>query len=124
MPLLDTLRVFGIRILSGRSPFFPDRNHLHHILLDRGLSHKVVTLIIGLSAIGFIVLTYFALPMGTTPIILSQIGLFFFGVFFLQITGRKAKNRLRAVKEEDITFGRKIKHVVTLITTGDKTTIE
>ena len=79
MPLLDTLRVFSIRILNGKSPFFPDRNHLHHILLDRGLSHKVITMIMGLSAIAFIVLTYIALPMGTTAIILSQIGLFFFG---------------------------------------------
>jgi len=39
LPLLDTLRVFGIRILHGRSPFSPDRNHLHHLLLDKGLSH-------------------------------------------------------------------------------------
>ncbi|MFX7879123.1 undecaprenyl-phosphate alpha-N-acetylglucosaminyl 1-phosphate transferase, partial [Acinetobacter baumannii] len=30
IPMLDTLRVFGIRILHGRSPFSPDRNHLHH----------------------------------------------------------------------------------------------
>ena len=46
MPLLDTLRVFTIRILKGRSPFSPDRNHLHHILLDKGLSHKTITIII------------------------------------------------------------------------------
>jgi UDP-N-acetylmuramyl pentapeptide phosphotransferase/UDP-N-acetylglucosamine-1-phosphate transferase len=123
MPLLDTLRVFAIRILNGRSPFYPDRNHLHHILLDRGLSHKVITMIIGFSAIMFIVLTYIALPMGTTAIILSQIGLFFLGVFFLQITAKKSKSQLRAVKEEDITLGRKIKHVVTLITKGATTTI-
>ena len=124
MPLLDTLRVFAIRILHGRSPFSPDRNHLHHILLDRGLSHKVITMIIGLSAIMFILLSYIALPMGTTAIILSQIGLFFTGVFILQITSNNQKNRLRAVKNDEISIGRKIKHVVTLIATGDKTTIE
>ena len=124
MPLLDTLRVFALRILKGRSPFYPDRNHLHHILLDRGLSHKVITLIIGLSALVFIALTYLALPIGTTAIILSQVGLFFAGVFFLQLTGRTSKNKLRAAKENEITFSRKIKHVVTLITTGDKATIE
>jgi len=122
MPLLDTLRVFALRILKGRSPFYPDRNHLHHILLDRGLSHKVITFIIGSSAIVFIALTYFALPMGTTAIILSQVGLFFSGVFFLQMAGSK-KNKFRAVKEEEITFSRKIKYVVTLITTGDKASL-
>ena len=71
----------------------------------------------------FIVLTYIALPMGTTAVILSQIVLFFSGVFFLQITARKRKNKLRVVGEE-ITIGRKIKHVVTLITSGDTTTVE
>lgn len=37
VPLLDTLRVFSIRIFNGVSPFTPDRNHVHHLLLDRGL---------------------------------------------------------------------------------------
>jgi len=37
-PLLDTLRVFIYRILHGDSPFKADRNHIHHRLLDIGLS--------------------------------------------------------------------------------------
>src|ERR1700748_1921833 len=44
VPLLDTLRVFGIRIGHRRSPFSPDRNHIHHLLLDRGFSHRAITL--------------------------------------------------------------------------------
>jgi UDP-N-acetylmuramyl pentapeptide phosphotransferase/UDP-N-acetylglucosamine-1-phosphate transferase len=123
MPLLDTLRVFTIRILKGRSPFFPDRNHLHHILLDRGLSHKVITLIIGSAAIMFIILTYVALPMGVTSVILFQIALFFFGVFILQITNRKGK-LISFHNNEEISFGKKVKHVVTLITNKDKSTAE
>jgi UDP-GlcNAc:undecaprenyl-phosphate GlcNAc-1-phosphate transferase len=43
IPLLDTLRVFGYRILKGRSPFSGDRNHIHHIMLRMGLSHKKIT---------------------------------------------------------------------------------
>ncbi len=125
MPLLDTLRVFAIRILHGRSPFFPDRNHLHHLLLDRGLGHKAITLTIGLSAIIFVVLTYVALPLGTTNVIIGQISLFFLGVLFLQLTNKKRKNKLRVANaDEEISIGRKIKHVVTLIASGDKTTIE
>ncbi len=50
-PLLDTLRVFIIRVLQGRSPFSPDRNHLHHRLLDLGLSHSHATLLIVLKTI-------------------------------------------------------------------------
>jgi len=30
-PLLDTIRVFFVRMFKGQSPFQPDRNHLHHL---------------------------------------------------------------------------------------------
>ena len=33
-PVIDTLRVFFRRIISGVSPFVADRNHIHHILLS------------------------------------------------------------------------------------------
>ena len=39
IPVLDTLRVMLVRILSKKSPFTADRNHLHHILLDSGMTH-------------------------------------------------------------------------------------
>lgn len=43
IPIFDTLRVFLVRIIAGRSPFVADRNHMHHILLDNGLSHAMAT---------------------------------------------------------------------------------
>lgn len=39
LPLFDTLRVFTLRIMQGKSPFYPDRTHIHHLMLDSGLSH-------------------------------------------------------------------------------------
>jgi len=45
-PLFDLLRSFSIRIAKGHSPFRPDRNHIHHLLLDCGLSHDVATVVI------------------------------------------------------------------------------
>lgn len=58
IPLFDTLRVFAIRIFNRRSPFSPDRNHIHHILLDRGLSHKIICLaLIGMNVL-FVAITY------------------------------------------------------------------
>jgi len=44
IPLFDTLRVFTIRILQGKSPFHPDRNHLHHLLVDIGFTHIQATM--------------------------------------------------------------------------------
>lgn len=43
-PLLDTLRVFIIRITLGQSPFLADRSHLHHKLLGLGLNHYTTTI--------------------------------------------------------------------------------
>ena len=43
LPLFDTLRVFIMRILRGRSPMSPDRNHIHHLLIDYGFSHMQAT---------------------------------------------------------------------------------
>lgn len=58
-PLLDTLRVFTIRILNGKSPLSADRNHLHHKLMDRFRSHKKTVLIIYTFSIVIIAQTYF-----------------------------------------------------------------
>lgn len=45
VPVLDSIRVFVARSMEGRSPFSPDRNHIHHLLMDRfGLSHRQTTL--------------------------------------------------------------------------------
>jgi UDP-N-acetylmuramyl pentapeptide phosphotransferase/UDP-N-acetylglucosamine-1-phosphate transferase len=43
-PLLDTLRIFIIRIfIHKKSPFMADKNHIHHRFLDLGFSHKSTT---------------------------------------------------------------------------------
>ena len=39
IPLFDTFRVFLMRLLRGRSPFKPDKTHLHHLFIDMGFSH-------------------------------------------------------------------------------------
>ena len=39
IPVLDTLRVMLVRVLNKKSPFSADTNHLHHILLNSGMTH-------------------------------------------------------------------------------------
>lgn len=39
IPVFDTLRVMSIRILRGKSPFSPDKTHLHHLFIEMGFSH-------------------------------------------------------------------------------------
>ncbi len=55
LPVLDMLFVIFKRIYMGNSPFYPDRNHLHHRLLNNGFSHKkTVYFIYGLAILTII----------------------------------------------------------------------
>jgi UDP-N-acetylmuramyl pentapeptide phosphotransferase/UDP-N-acetylglucosamine-1-phosphate transferase len=46
LPLADMSAVIMGRLSEGRSPFYPDRRHLHHRLLRTGLSHRHTVLLI------------------------------------------------------------------------------
>ena len=45
-PLVDLLRVFIIRIRNKKSPFSPDQNHLHHLLVKKNVPHFMIVLIL------------------------------------------------------------------------------
>jgi len=46
IPVFDTLRVFGLRMWKGKSPFSPDKSHIHHLLTNNGWSHSFTTKLI------------------------------------------------------------------------------
>lgn len=46
VPIIDTFWIIVRRLTQGRSPFSPDRSHIHHRLLDLGLSHRDTVLAI------------------------------------------------------------------------------
>jgi len=60
VPFMDTIRVFTIRVLNKKGPFSPDRNHVHHILIDLGLTHiKASSIITGFNVL--IILIFYKL---------------------------------------------------------------
>jgi len=77
IPLLDTLRVFGIRILHRRSPFSPDRNHIHHLLLDRGFSHRAITFFLVAVNLTVLTLVYLERSLSCTILIFGVFAIFF-----------------------------------------------
>jgi UDP-N-acetylmuramyl pentapeptide phosphotransferase/UDP-N-acetylglucosamine-1-phosphate transferase len=60
VPLYDTLRVFLVRMLKKKSPFSADRSHIHHLLVDRGLSHMQSTAILVVFNLVMIVGAFYA----------------------------------------------------------------
>ncbi|RZS98439.1 glycosyltransferase family 4 protein [Cecembia calidifontis] len=58
VPIYDTTRIFTRRIRRGRSPFSPDKNHVHHFLMRMGLTHDKVSITLGVIKLFFIALIF------------------------------------------------------------------
>lgn len=89
IPLLDTLRVFAIRIYNRRSPFSPDRNHIHHLLLDKGLSHRVIAISLAVVNAVMIIFIFNIRSLGST-VLIGAITVFFFTSLALLFYSRRA----------------------------------
>ena len=70
IPLFDTLRVFTLRVISGKSPFDPDRLHIHHLLIDLGLPHLMSAYILAFTNLTFILVVFTLNHIGTLELAL------------------------------------------------------
>ena len=52
-PLVDTIRVFFLRVFRGVSPFSPDKLHIHHILIGKGFGHRKTSFLIWMGSVFF-----------------------------------------------------------------------
>ena len=84
VPLYDTLRVFIIRMIRGRSPFKADKNHLHHCLLKLGYNHRKSTLLFASANLFFIVLAILLQNLGIFWLMLVIMGIATILSFFLE----------------------------------------
>ncbi len=84
IPVLDTLRIMLIRALKGKSPFRGDTNHIHHILIDNGITHFTTSIILCLINVFNLLLIFFLEPyfnsVELTGVYIG-ISLIWFGVF-------------------------------------------
>jgi UDP-GlcNAc:undecaprenyl-phosphate GlcNAc-1-phosphate transferase len=89
VPLIDTGYTIVRRILTGKSPVWGDRGHLHHRLLDAGMSKTQVALFYwGITAI----LGFAALNLNTTTKVYTMIGIaVFLGGLIIWLTYRPKK---------------------------------
>lgn len=73
LPIYDTLRVFFKRMIQGKSPFKPDRNHVHHILLNLGFNHGHATTALLAFVILMSVVSWLLQPLGNNVLIILQL---------------------------------------------------
>lgn len=67
LPVMDTLSVMFHRMRAGRSPFRPDRRHLHHLLIGAGLKPRAVLVAI-LGLYGALMLLGYSLRKAPEPV--------------------------------------------------------
>ena len=79
LPVYDTLRVFAVRVINKKSPFSPDKTHIHHLLMQTGLNHPMSAKILYSSNI-VLILTGFLLRSEklilVVPLLLLEVILF------------------------------------------------
>lgn len=123
IPLLDVLRVFIIRLTKGVSPFAPDRNHLHHLLLNRGFSHTVVTVTLSAAALFFAGFGFFIQKLNINLAAIILVLVFFTGVFVIKYFARHAKH-LHVVDAEELEIGLQDTKVLTLFRDKEKAVLK
>lgn len=96
IPGFDTLRVMSLRILRGKSPFKPDKNHLHHQLLNLGLNHVQSTLTLVVVNIGFIVFAFSLRHMGNVKLSIFLLLISIALSALLDLAIRQKKKELRS----------------------------
>ncbi len=84
LPLYDTVRVFVQRVVRGRSPFSPDKTHIHHLLLDLGMSHMKATFVLLAVNMFFIIGVVVFNSFGTAMLLSIELVLMFLFTYFLQ----------------------------------------
>jgi UDP-GlcNAc:undecaprenyl-phosphate GlcNAc-1-phosphate transferase len=53
VPLLDMGAVMFLRMMQHKSPFYADRQHLHYLLLDAGMSSRQVVCLLAAVSVAF-----------------------------------------------------------------------
>jgi UDP-GlcNAc:undecaprenyl-phosphate/decaprenyl-phosphate GlcNAc-1-phosphate transferase len=95
VPIIDTFWIIVRRLASGRSPFSPDRGHIHHRLLDLGLSQRQTVLAIYAICILLAALTFFLSGTGQMYVFLAVV--VGFGLLLVILTRRSPEEEsLRA----------------------------
>jgi len=98
LPLFDTLRVFITRIARGNHPLHPDRTHIHHLLLDFGLSHMQATGVLVAVNIFFIGVVIYFQNLGSMKLLMIILALatLMTAVLFYLVAHRKQNKGLNA----------------------------
>ena len=110
IPLFDLMRVMFIRFVTRKPVSSPDKNHLHHQLLELGLSHSKITLIISSANLLFIYFVFYTssfISIRRQLLLILIIALFFSYVPSYLLLKKRKKDKALSVsqKPDDLVSG-------------------
>jgi len=92
IPLFDTMRVIGVRLLNKQSPFRPDNNHIHHVLINSGLTHFKASLFLCFLNLGLAIIF---ILLSKTFNSLQMVGIYLFTFVLLLGLFHQLKNNVK-----------------------------
>ncbi|GLQ45739.1 undecaprenyl-phosphate alpha-N-acetylglucosaminyl 1-phosphate transferase [Dyella lipolytica] len=102
LPVFDTLAVMSRRMSQGKSPFKPDRGHIHHILMGAGLGPRTSLVALIALAIGFALLGSFISHADLSAGLNLATFLFVTGVYVATVTQIWKRQEAARVRERSI----------------------
>ncbi len=87
LPILDTILAFFRRIIKGKHPFKPDKKHLHHRLLEIGLTQKQAVFFMYFLSVYFGIMAFLLanIPVNYVLPLVILLALFLFGLYWMLI---------------------------------------
>lgn len=84
IPILEVPRLFVSRLMAHKSPFKPDNNHIHHLLMRCGLTaRKSLALILSLDALVIILTAAMTRILGLTWILFIDVAIYVLILFVI-----------------------------------------
>ena len=95
LPIVDTLNVIVVRLLNGKSPLDPDKNHIHHKLLKFNLTHRRSSFYIISYYIFILGVAYYFRHYNVNILLLIVLVLGFLGAYLPNLIAALSKNKIK-----------------------------
>lgn len=92
LPIVDTMNVIMIRLANRRSPLDADKNHVHHKLLNLGLTHRRSTAYILAYYLFIVAVAYYLRHINVNLLLLTVVVLGFIGAYIPDVILRYRKS--------------------------------
>lgn len=94
-PIIDTARVFLLRLLNRKNPFTADKSHIHHVLLEFGLKHWKIAALVSFFTIAMVSVVFVFNELS-----INKLNLFLMGLWAVSVVVVNNLNLISKLKDK------------------------